>query len=62
MSLLAELSQMLINGFLDVNKLRMVSFIDLLAESPTIYRNPQASCLFYARLCIGALLHHLEVA
>jgi hypothetical protein len=33
MTLLAELSQRLMNGFLDVYKLRMVSFIDLLAAS-----------------------------
>ena len=57
MSLLAELSQMLIKGFLDVNKLRMVSFIDLLAESATICGKPQTSCPFYARLRIGGVLH-----
>jgi hypothetical protein len=58
MTLLAELSQMLINGFRDVNKLRIVSFIDLLAESRTIYGKPQASCPFYSRLRIGSLLHY----
>jgi hypothetical protein len=38
MTLLAELSQRLMNGFLDVNKFRMVSFIDLVAAIPHYLR------------------------
>jgi hypothetical protein len=45
------------NGFLEVNRLRMVSFNDLMAAIATIRPKAPSQLPLFARLRIGCLLH-----